>query len=191
MKGRIVIPIHDSSKPGSDPSNIQAYAGYSITKKQKEYGDWKFPDGFPKGSHLFNLNRVKEDKKQVRESLERHGLIVVESFWNVLKLYQAGIKNVVALMGTAMTAEQEKLLLESTDKVKLWLDSDDAGKKGLQNILRHPKDSGKNGLIYKAHIRIIDPAAKLFDSVEDRAKPYQFNEEEIKTILSWPRVSFF
>jgi DNA primase len=183
MKGRVVVPVHDSKTAGAAPENVLFYGGYSITKKQKEYGDWKFPDGCEKGSALYNLNRLRVEDKKLQEVLAKHGVLVVESFWNVLKLYQAGIKNVVALMGTALTGEQEKLLLDFTDKVTLWLDEDKAGLKGLQNILRLPRDGGTNGLLYKTHLKIISPTASL-PAVGDRVKPYQFDENEIKQILS-------
>lgn len=184
MKGRVVVPVYDSDKPGTDDENILAYAGYSLTNKQKEYGDWKFPDGFEKGKQLFNLNRVIEDTKHAKETLERHGIIVVESFWNVLKLAQAGITNTVALMGCAMTTDQEKLLLSHTDKVKLWLDADESGVKGLQRILRSAKQNGNNGLMYKAHVKVISPENALFGhDLTGKEKPYQFTEDEIKAIL--------
>lgn len=184
MKGRVVVPVYDSAKPGVEDENILAYAGYSITNKQKEYGDWRFPDGFEKGKQLYNLNRVIEETKHAKETLERHGVIVVESFWNVLKLAQAGITNAVALMGCAMTADQERLLLSVTDKVKFWLDADEAGMKGLQNILRSLTDDGNNGLLYKTHVKIINPKTTLgSDGLAGREKPYQFTDEEIKEIL--------
>ncbi len=179
MKGRIVAPIHDSKVPGTEDENILAYAGYSVTRKQKEYGDWKFPDSFEKGKHLFNLNRVTEDTKHAKETLNRHGIILVESFWSVLKLTQASITNVVALMGAAMTTDQEKLLLATTDKIKLWLDDDEAGKKAIKNILRTPRQDGKNGLLYKAHVKVVAPELE-----EEKCKPYQFAEEKIKEILT-------
>ena len=183
MKGRIVVPVHDSVVSGADPESVLFYAGYSITKKQKEYGDWKFPEECPKGSHLFNLNRVRAETKHLREAVAKHGVIVVESFWNVLKLHQAGIKNVVAMMGKDLTFEQEKLLLEFTDKIKLWLDADAEGKQGLQNILRLPMQGGRNGLLYKAYVKIINPSVKI-ETDEKQVKPYQFTEAEIRAILA-------
>jgi DNA primase len=116
MKGRIVVPIYDSRVPGTEDQNILCYAGYSLTKRAQEYGDWRFPDGFEKARHLFNLNRVTIETKHAQETLQKHGVIVVESFWNVLKLAQAGIKNVVAIMGTHLSVEQEKLLLSTRPK---------------------------------------------------------------------------
>ena len=182
MKGRIVVPIHNSRVSGTEDKEILCYAGYSLTKRAKEFGDWRFPDGFEKAKHLFNLNRIKAETKTARETLNRHGLIVVESFWNVFKLYQAGIKNVVALMGTNLSVEQEQLLLQTTDKVKLWLDEDEAGLKALQNILRTPEHGGKNGLMYKTHVQVIKPSVKLLIGGE-QVKPYQFGEGEIGKIL--------
>jgi DNA primase len=183
MKGRIVVPVYDSQIPGTDTKNILCYAGYSLTKRAQEYGDWRFPDGFEKARHLYNLNRVTVETKHARETLQKHGLIVVESFWNVLKLAQAGINNTVAIMGTHLSVEQEKLLLNTTNKIKLWLDEDGPGKLALQNILRPPQQGGLNGLLYKTHIQIIKPSLKYKISSE-KVKPYQFTEEEILGILT-------
>jgi DNA primase len=185
MKGRIVVPIYDSHVAGTADQDILAYAGYSVTNKQKEYGDWKFPDGFEKGKELYNLNRITVDTKHAKETLDRYGIIVVESFWNVLKLYQAGITNVVAIMGTSLTNEQEKLLLSTSDKITLWIDNDEAGEKAVTNILNAPQDNGTNGLIYKTHIKLINPYLKLSKTeIGDKTKPYHFTEEEIQKILN-------
>jgi DNA primase len=177
MKNRVVVPVYDSRKFGEDDKNILVYAGYSITKEQKEYGDWKFPDGFPKGNELFNLNRAIENKEKIKDE----GLILVEGFWSVLKLHQAGIENTVAVMTNSMTKEQESLLLNVTDKISVWFDFDKEGQEGLKNILRSPEHEGKNGLMYKAYIKVINPVLKL--DMGGKTKPYQFSEEEIKKIL--------
>lgn len=59
-----------------------------------------------------------------------HGLIICEGFFDVLELYEHGRENVVAIMGSSMSCEQERLIVEAvgTDgRVVLMFDNDAAG----------------------------------------------------------------
>jgi len=81
------------------------------------------PPGFLKSLVVFNLNRVKEIAKE-------KGLIVVEGFFALFAIWQAGFKNVAALMGSSMSPEQEELIVEAVGKdgrVILMFDGDKAG----------------------------------------------------------------
>ena len=72
---------------------------------------------------VFNLNRVKEMAKE-------KSLIVVEGFFALFAIWQAGFKNVAALMGSSMSPEQEKLIVKAVGKngqVILMFDGDKAG----------------------------------------------------------------
>ena len=80
--------------------------------------------GFDKDHVLYNLDKAKDycnDKP----------LIVVEGFKSVWKLYEYGIKNVVAIMGSSITTGQQTLLSSyAANGVVLFLDGDLAGIKG-------------------------------------------------------------
>lgn len=84
---------------------------------------------FKKGNVLYNCNRVRRMFKKV---------YIVEGATDVITLSQAGVDNVVALLGTSLSDVQVKLLKEF-EKVTLILDSDDsgikAGKKALDKLL--------------------------------------------------------
>ena len=97
IPGRIAIPIHD------EQGTLIAYCGRAVNKDQvEEYGKYKQPPNFLKSHVVYNLNRVSPGQKI---------LIVVESFISVWWLWQAGIENVICLMGSKLCDEQKKLIL--------------------------------------------------------------------------------
>ena len=95
MKGRVVIPIHDEG------GRLVGYAGRSLDGSQPRY---KFPGGFRKSQVLFNFHRAAATSCET--------VVVVEGFFDCLKVYQAGCENVVALMGTELYEHPARLLRE-------------------------------------------------------------------------------
>jgi DNA primase len=92
MQGRVVIPIHN------EQGELVAYAGRTPGEPPEGEAKYKFPPQFKKSLVLFNLHRAREHAAE--------GLIVVEGFFTVFEFFQRGRKNVVALMGSSMSAEQ-------------------------------------------------------------------------------------
>jgi DNA primase len=126
MQGRVVIPIHN------EQGELVAYAGrWPADTGWLEGSDkYQLPPGFRKSRVLFNLHRAREHATE--------GLIVVEGFFTVFEFWQRGRKNVVALMGSSMSAEQERLIVETVGpkgRVLLALDNDEAGRKGSADAL--------------------------------------------------------
>jgi DNA primase len=122
MHGRIVIPIHNAS------GELIAYAGRWPGHTGWPAGEekYKLPPGFHKSLVLFNLHRAREHAVD--------GLIVVEGYFDTLDFWQRGRKNLVALLGSTMSAEQERLIVETVaprGRVLLAFDPDDAGRKGM------------------------------------------------------------
>jgi DNA primase len=124
MQNRVVIPIHN------EQGELVAYAGRwpadaGWPEKSQKYA---LPPGFRKSYVLFNLHRAREHATE--------GLIVVEGFFTVFEFFQRGRKNVVALMGSSMSQEQERLIVETVGpkgRVLLALDNDVAGRKGSED----------------------------------------------------------
>ena len=124
MHNRVVIPIHN------EHGELIAYAGRTPGDPPKGEGKYNFPPNFHKSLVLFNLHRAREHATE--------GLIVVEGFFTVFEFYQRGRKNAVALMGSSMSKEQERLIVEtvgSKGRVLLALDNDAAGRKGSEDAV--------------------------------------------------------
>ena len=116
MHGRLVIPIHTAS------GELIAYCGRSVDHTQPRY---RVPPGFPKSEIIFNLHRAAGTDSSV---------VVVEGFFDCMKVHQAGIRSVVALMGSALYEPQRQILLERFRRVILLLDGDSTGRKASQVI---------------------------------------------------------
>jgi len=123
MVGRIVIPITNVK------GEVVAYAGrWPGEPPNADTPKYKLPTGFRKGQELFNLARAIK---------EQGPLVIVEGFFDAIKLHQHGRRRVAALMGSTMTAAQEELIKQHTDRnsqIIVMLDEDDAGQAGRENI---------------------------------------------------------
>ena len=79
-------------------------------------------------SQVYKKSRLLYGMYQARREIISKGLCyLVEGYTDVIKLYQKGIKNVVASAGTALTAEQIRLISNATKNIVLLFDSDSAG----------------------------------------------------------------
>jgi DNA primase len=81
---------------------------------------YKLPAGFRKAWELFNLHRAAATGSQT--------VIVVEGYFDCLRVHRAGLPWVVALTGSSLSAEQENVLLKAFDRVVLLLDGDAVGR---------------------------------------------------------------
>jgi len=75
---------------------------------------------------LFNLHRAAAEAG--------NSVAVVEGFFDCMKVHQAGIRSVVALMGSALYEPQQQLLRERFRQIHLLLDGDSAGRKASEVI---------------------------------------------------------
>jgi DNA primase len=112
LSGRLVIPIHDTQ------GELIAYCGRSLNVVTPRY---QFPPGFRKSEVLFNLHRTAASGEPA--------VVVVEGFFDCLKVYQAGLRSVVALMGAVLYRSPERALREHFRQVVLMLDGDATGRK--------------------------------------------------------------
>ena len=120
MNGRVVIPIRN------DAGELIAYAGRSIDDKSGP--KYKVPSGFKKSAVVYNLDEVKKLPAE-----ERKRVVVVEGFFDCLKVWQSGFPAVVALMGASLSEDQEKLLC-SFQSIVLFLDNDETGRETAASI---------------------------------------------------------
>ncbi len=115
LAGRCVIPIRD------EQGRLVAYAGRAVNRQEPKY---RFPAGFRKSQVLFNLDRASQTNGP--------NVIVVEGFFDALKVHQAGHPAVVALMGSAFSQRQSELLLSRFASVTLMLDGDQPGRRAAE-----------------------------------------------------------
>ena len=118
LAGRCVIPIRD------EKSQLVAYVGRAVNSEEPKY---RFPAGFRKSQVLFNLDRAIET--------DGPNVIVVEGFFDALKVHQAGHPAVVALMGSSFSQRQSELLLIHFTSVTLMLDGDQTGRHAAEHIV--------------------------------------------------------
>ncbi|HOZ54307.1 MAG TPA: DNA primase [Bacilli bacterium] len=135
FKNRIIFPLWDLE------GNTVGFSGrvYNNSDESK-YINSQESVIFKKGELLYNYHNALEYSKKEK------GVIVVEGFMDVVGLYIAGINNVVATMGTAITRDQAILIKKLSPNVILCFDGDKAGEeatilaiKELDNIGIKPK----------------------------------------------------
>lgn len=121
FRSRVIFPIINTR------GKVIGFGGRIVGEGEPKYLNSPESTIFQKKYNLFGLNLS-------RTEIQSEGYaIIVEGYMDVVSLYQAGIKNVCASLGTALTEEQAKLLKRYTEKVILCYDADSAG---IQAALR-------------------------------------------------------
>ncbi len=138
FNNRIIFPIHDLE------GNPIGFTGRIYnTSDQAKYINTKESPIFKKGQILFNFHRAKAEIKKKKT------LIIVEGNMDAIRMYANGIKNVVALMGTALTKDQVAIIKSTKAKVILMLDNDEAGEHGTFQNGEILENAGLNPLIVR------------------------------------------
>jgi DNA primase len=116
FRDRVIIPIHDQR------GRVIAFGGRALKSDvQPKYLNSPETSIFHKGSVVFNFHRA-------REAAHHAGSVVaVEGYMDAIAIYQAGIKSVVATMGTAFTEEQIATLWRLSSEPVICFDADRAG----------------------------------------------------------------
>ncbi|HET6761210.1 MAG TPA: toprim domain-containing protein, partial [Gemmatimonadaceae bacterium] len=115
FRGRLMFPILDSAG-----RNI-GFGGRLIGPGEPKYLNSPESAVFSKGKTLYGLNWAKNDVRREDQ------VLVVEGYFDVVRLMTAGVTTVVAPMGTALTDAQAAALRKLTKNVFLLYDSDKAG----------------------------------------------------------------
>jgi DNA primase len=130
FRGRIMFPVLDVN------GNPIAFGARAMSDEQPKYLNSPETPAYIKGRHLYGLFQSKEAIRQKKFA------ILVEGYLDLIALYQFGVRNVTASLGTAFTPEQSKLLSRFTKKVVINYDGDDAGIKAAKRAIEHllPQD---------------------------------------------------
>ena len=131
FRGRIIFPIGDKR------GKIIAFGGRALGDREPKYLNSPETPIFTKGHNLYSLDRASNSINKADK------IIVVEGYTDVISLYQAGYKNCVAPLGTALTESQVRLLWRWTSEPILCFDGDTAGQRAAgraaTNMLPHLK----------------------------------------------------
>ena len=131
FRGRIIFPLLDHR------GNVVGFSGRSLNEiDMPKYINTKETLVYHKGSMFFGLNSAKDEIKDKQEA------IIVEGEFDAISLFMEGIKNVVAIKGTALTENQVNLLARFTPKVILCLDQDSAGFEATKRSLEAIEKKG-------------------------------------------------
>ena len=117
LAGRIIFPIF------SPNGRVVAFAGRKLREDDSGGKYINSPESsiYIKGRILYGLSHAKDDIRKIDKA------IIVEGYMDLISLYQSGVKNVVAVSGTALTDDQAQLLSRYTKNVVLLFDADAAG----------------------------------------------------------------
>ena len=115
FRGRLLFPIHDIR------GRIVGFGGRLLAEGEPKYLNSPETEIFHKGKQLYNLHQAKGPIRK------EESVILVEGYFDVLRLVLAGVEHVVAPLGTALTPDQGALLRRYTRTATLLYDSDRAG----------------------------------------------------------------
>ena len=194
FRGRLMFPIH------SEAGETIAFGGRALRDAdQPKYLNSPETPLYRKSATLYNLNRA-------RAAIRKHDRVVlVEGYMDVIGVSSAGVEEVVASCGTALTADQVRAMRRHTDRVVVNFDPDAAGEKAAERsieLLIHgglrvqvlslnedldPDEYVKqNGVeMYRSRL---DASPKFFHWLFDRARSRFGSETVDQRIEAWKYV---
>lgn len=140
FRGRVMFPIRN------ERGRVIAFGGRVLGSGTPKYLNSPETPLFSKGRELYGLYEHRSAIQQAGE------VFVVEGYMDVVMLSQHGVDNVVATLGTAVTADQVQRLFRIADSVVFAFDGDAAGRKAawraLENTLPHLPDGKRASFLF-------------------------------------------
>ena len=123
FNSRIIFPVNNIS------GDTIAFGGRIIREsKLAKYINSPETEFYKKGNMIFNLDKAKDSRAETDE------VIIVEGYMDVVSVYSAGVKNVIANSGTALTEKQIDLIWKFFSNPIICLDGDESGQKAALRI---------------------------------------------------------
>lgn len=156
FRNRVIFPIIDLR------GNVIAFGGRILGDNGPKYLNSGDTQVFKKSRGLFALNLAKKSSEK--------RFILAEGYMDVISLHQAGFSTAVATLGTALTAEQARLINDYADEVVICYDSDEAGQKATARAISIFKNTNVN-----VHVLTV-PGAKDPDEFIKKFGAQKFDE---------------
>jgi len=160
FRGRLIFPIFDHR------GQIIAFAGRVLDKAREKEGKYiNSPETliYHKSASLYGLYQTRSYLKKAKKA------VVVEGEFDLLSSYQAGVKNVVAIKGSAFTPEQIELLGRYVEALVLALDADVAGEKATLKTLELTEEMGLD-------VRVVNLSGKKDPDELAQAEPKRWRQ---------------
>ncbi|MFA5088595.1 MAG: DNA primase [Candidatus Omnitrophota bacterium] len=132
FRNRIVFPILDIK------ARCVGFGARTLQEGFAKYINSPETPIYTKGSHLYGFQLAKEAVAQ------KDSVVVVEGYMDFIMPFQAGVNNIVASLGTALTTEQIRLLRRFTKNVVMLYDTDPAGESAMLRSLDMLIEEGMN-----------------------------------------------
>lgn len=129
FRNRLIFPVFNLT------NKVVAFGGRVLDETLPKYLNSPETQIFTKGRHLYGLQNAKNN-------IVDGQIIMVEGYMDVISLFQYGIKNAVASLGTSLTKEQAKLLNRYADEVVIAFDGDEAGQNATLKALEQLSSVG-------------------------------------------------
>ncbi|NCO05176.1 MAG: DNA primase [Candidatus Magasanikbacteria bacterium] len=173
FRGRIMFPIRDVH------GNVAGFTGRVL--KETEHSGGKYVN--TPQTIVYDKSRIVFGLDKARQEIRTTGnIVMVEGQMDVIAAHQAGMKNVVATSGTALTQEQIKLLMRYAKNMSMAFDADDAGEKAAKRGIALAMETGM-------HVKVIQiPEGKGKDPDEciKQNKEVWFTAvEHAQDIMEW------
>ena len=135
FRDRVMFPIINTR------GKVIGFGGRILSDGQPKYLNTPESPVFSKRNNLFGLNLTRN------EISNQHSAIIVEGYMDMVSLYQNGVTNVVATLGTALTENQCNLLSRYTKNVILSYDADEAGRNAALRGIEVIRSAGLNARV--------------------------------------------
>jgi DNA primase len=137
FRGRLMFPIHNES------GKVIAFGGRAMREQdQPKYLNSSETPIYKKTSVLYNLHRARETMRRSNRT------VLVEGYMDVIGVYSAGVKDVVASCGTALTGAQAGVMHRHSDHIVVNYDPDRAGANASEKAIQILLDEGM-------HVRVL------------------------------------
>jgi DNA primase len=137
FRGRLMFPIHNES------GKVIAFGGRAMRDQdQPKYLNSSETPIYQKTSVLYNLHRARETMRRTNRT------VLVEGYMDVIGVYSAGVKEVVASCGTSLTTPQASVMRRHSDLVVVNYDPDRAGANASEKAIQILLDEG-------LHVRVL------------------------------------